>query len=82
MIELTSEEMIKYLNNAIFLIDFFRNILRLIRFNTVPISPIGAMVQRVKISCSQLDGILDRNNNFELTVVFSILFFCQILFIE
>jgi len=73
---------IKYLNNAIFLIDFFKNILRLIRFKTVPINPIGTIKQRVRISFSQLDVILERNNVFESTVVFAILFFFQIFVIN
>ena len=74
IIELTNERMIKYLNNAIFLIDFFRNMLRLIRFNTVPISPIGTTVQRKSISCSQLDLIFESSKIFGLIVVFSIFF--------
>ena len=61
MVELTNERMIKYLNNAIFLIDFLKNMLKLIRFNTVPINPIGTIKHRVKISCNQLDLTFERN---------------------
>ena len=73
MVELTNERMIKYLNNAIFLIDFFRNMLRLIKFNIVPIAPIGTIIYKVRISCNQLDLTFERNINLEFAVVFSIM---------
>ncbi len=41
IIELTKERIIKYLNKAKFLNDFLRNMIRLSRFNIVPIAPIG-----------------------------------------
>ena len=69
MIELTNERMIKYLNNDVLLIDFFRNILRLMRFNTIPIAPIGTMIQSIKISSDQLVAKFANSKVFESAVV-------------
>ena len=86
MVELTNERMIKYLNNAIFLIDFLKNMLKLIRFNTVPINPIGTIKHRVKISCNQLDLTFERNINLEFAVAFSIIrlfyFSIELIFLD
>ena len=69
MIEFTVEWTIKYLKNALSLNDFLRNMLRLSRFNIVPIIPIGTIMQRTRISSNQVDLTLERNKAFWSTVV-------------
>ena len=64
IIELTKERIIKYLNKAKFLNDFLRNMIRLSRFNIVPIAPIGNTKLRYRISINQVFPNLKRNNVF------------------